>query len=307
MPTARPRFRRIALIGLYALVLAGCGGGSDEVTPDADAPSSASAAGEGQALPNPATAVPSAGEAGPVTLTSGPGESWVEIDGVRSVFQAAGTVHYECIVEAERASINYQTNDNNNMTLHLALQPVGWVGNGTIALAENSNVSYGVQMPGDGELGLGDGVMSFEGTASRVEDFDVANATDVAIKIAVNCAPPGGDPTATVAGRDFVFGIAGAQSFDCAVSEENVEIMVNRLSADQTNLQISARIDNGDWLGNVSITADNDMYTATFPTGAGTFTVDGQDVTYEGTFIHSLVSDRSVEEEVEGTATAACG
>lgn len=162
-------------------------------------------------------------------------------------------------------------------------------------------------MPGDGELGLGDGVMSFEGTASRVEDFDVANATDVAIKIAVNCAPPGGDPTATVAGRDFVFGIAGAQSFDCAVSEENVEIMVNRLSADQTNLQISARIDNGDWLGNVSITADNDMYTATFPTGAGTFTVDGQDVTYEGTFIHSLVSDRSVEEEVEGTATAACG
>jgi len=241
------------------------------------------------------------GAAGAVTKTTEPGQALVEVDGETIVYRAAGSSFYTCDILDDRITVNFQTGDGHDLLIQGSLQASGWVANVNFKAAGASNVQYGATIPVDADaFGLGNSAMSFEGTVSRIKDFDIANAERVPATIAVNCASPGGDPTAQIGDETYVFRLSGAQSVQCDVTPDQFEVRINRLSTDDLQLEAQGRQQSGAWLGNVTVYAGSERFTSTFVSIGTGLDIEGSTLNYEGTFTSTG------GEELEGSISVTC-
>lgn len=282
---------------LIGLGMAGCGG---DAAPDE--PSLPEAAEEA------AGAEPAGGGGqvtlGTPTLTAEPGAAWAEVDGSRLEYTAAGSVNYVCDIGPDRIQVNFQTNEGQNLLLQAALQGGAWVGQLTFAPAGGESVQYSAGLPdGADPMVIGEDALSFEGTVSKVVDYDLANATDTRASVAINCAAAaasGEEASAEIDGTTYTFPASGAQSFDCTVTDDSLDVRINRLSLDGLQLELSAGRDADAWLGAVVVYAPEGTFTSTLsPDGAG-LTIDGSTVDYQGTFTGGPAGD------VTGSVSVTC-
>lgn len=232
------------------------------------------------------------------SITVDPGLAVVEVDGQTLEYRTAGSIALTCEVAPESVQVNIQTPEGQSIAVRASMTGGDWFGSIT-AGAEDSNVQYSSDMFG-GTLGIGDGAVSYSGPMIKIVDFDIVNAEDVIGTMAVNCATPGGDPSATVGGQEFVFPVSGAQSFQCMVLPEEFEIRVNRLALEGLQLEMQGRNDGTQWIGSVTVyTNDGNLSAPLPPDGAG-LTIDGTSVTFDGTF---TAPDGT---ESTGSASATC-
>ena len=287
------RLRLSVLLPALALgvAVAGCGG---------DAPSEGAPGASGDA-----GAADAAGSKGVVTLaeptlTADPGTAWAEVDGGRLTYESAGSLAYVCVIGPERVQVNFQTAEGNDLALQASLQDDRWVGQLTFQPGGES-LQYGASLPATADpMVIGRNAVSFEGMVTRVEDFDAANATQVEASVAINCELDEDVPTAVVGGATYTFDPRGAQSFDCSVAEQNLDVVINRLASDGLQLAVSARRDGEDWIGAVVVSTPQATYTSTLPADGTGLTIDGSSVDYEGTFTGGASGD------VPGTASVTC-
>ena len=280
------------------LIISSCGGDSGLDALPAELPDvDANASDSNGANQEGSTSV--SGQVGAVTLTADPGQTWVEVEGERVEYLASGSGNYECQVGDDQVTINYQTGGAQDLLIQGGKVEGNWFLNLTFTREGADNVRYSATLPGSGSLGLGDRALSFEGPAQRIEDFDVANATDTDVSLAVNCASPGGDPTAVIGGTEYIVPFAGAQSITCDVSDDLVDVTINRLARDGTQIQIDARYDGEVWLGAISVNTPEGRYISTLTEDGAGLVIDGPAVDYEGSF----GSDGS---DADGTVSVTC-
>jgi len=243
----------------------------------------------------------SGGGAGAVTRTTEPGQALVEVDGETIIYRAAGSIFYSCDILDDRITVNFQTSDGHDLLIQGGQQAGGWVANLNFKAAGAGNVQYGATIPVDADaFGLGDSALSFEGTVSRIKDFDVANAERVPATIAVNCASPGGDPTAKIGDESYVFRLSGAQSVQCDVTPNQFEVRIDRLSTDGLQLEAQGRQQSGAWLGSFTVYSGNERFTSTFVSIGTGLDIEGTTLRYEGTFTSAS------GEEKEGSISVTC-
>lgn len=271
-------------------------------------PDSDDALGEAVFGEDPSDTFSGGAAAGPLARTTDSGQAVVDVEGDQIVYTASGSQFYTCEITTDRITISYQTPEGHNFSVQASDQGDGWIGNVSFNPAEGETiVGYGAQIPTDGTLGIGDNAISFDGTASRIEDFDFETQRDVEASIAVNCEPPGGNPTATIGGTEYEFVLSGA-NISCAVSDEMVEVYIDR-QVDDLHLQIDLRPEGDGVIGGVNVIDGDDSYYATIWSGDGSdqgLVIEGSTVTYAGTFVHTSSVDPDLEEELEGSATATC-
>ena len=235
------------------------------------------------------------------TLTTEPGTAYAEVGGSRLTYSSTGSLAYFCDIAADRVQINFQTNEGNDLLIEAALQGEDWIGRASFKAADGENVQYGAQIPADAmPLVVGAESLSFEGSVTRIEDFDAANPTTVDATLAVNCAVPGGVPTAEIDGETYAFNPSGSQSVTCTVAGDEIEILINRLAVDNLQLQVSSRRDGDALIGNVSVYTPEGRFTSSLREDGAGLEVDGSSVSYSGTF----TGDTS--DEVEGTVSVTC-
>jgi hypothetical protein len=274
------------------LVLGACGGG-DDGGGDLFAPGTTSGDGGGGTEPAPPGEGSDAegGTLGGVsaadraTLSTDPGTAYADVDGEHIAYASAGSIGYTCEVGPDRLLVNFQTPEGQDLSIQAGLDETGWRGQFTFRAAGQGNTQYSVVLAqASGTLGAGDGVMSYEGTADRIVDFDVTNAESVDVEVAVNCtvAGDGREPEAVLGGATYVFPLSGAQSVTCAVTPDDVDITINRLATENLQLSIDMRGGPGDWIGAVFVITPDGEYTATLSGDAPGLTIDGRTVTYEG-------------------------
>jgi hypothetical protein len=242
-------------------------------------------------------------EIGPVTQTADPSTGWVEVEGQRYEFEAFGSTHYRCELTEDHITINFQqTTSGSDLTLQGGIVNGQWNASLTFVPSVNNQVSYGASVGFDpGTLGIGDQGISYEGTMSRVEDFDLENAQDVQAVIAVNCSAPGGDPTAEVAGESFTFPLSGAGGLDCVVSDEGVDVLISHSQPEYLQLQIDIQDDGTELFGAVHITSGDEIYSSFVPPDGTGLAIDGSSLTYQGVFANAS------GEEAEGSVSVTCG
>ena len=291
---------------LAALIIAGCGGGGQVASPV-----SGGGGGEVASPVNGGGSDPAAGDqqaggqggstVGAPTLSADPGSAWAEVDGTRLEYMSSGGVAYECTVADDRVIINFQTPDGHDLLVQGAPQADGWILNLNFKPGRGDKVTYGTTSTrGDGTFGVGDGAISYEGKVDRIEGVDIANATKVDARVAVNCASAGGDPTATIGGQTYVFALSGAQSVTCEVAPDRVTVRINRLALDGEQLEIDGRQEGDKWIGAIAVTTnDGTLVSPMAPDGTG-LTLDGSNVEYAGAF---KTPDGST---LDGTASVTC-
>ncbi len=291
MPMTRVR-------GLGALVLAlglgasACGGGGDS-GPDASGAGGSTSSTDGSG---------GATEIGAPTLEADAGKAWVEVDGDRFDYEAAGSLYYECSIKNNQIIVNFQTADGHDLSV------TGSRISGTLNVTTNfsdgggAGISYGGILTGSdgGRLGIGDSQLSYEGPVNRTPRSDPRNTKKVDAQIAVNCTAAGDDPTVTVDGQTFSVPLAGAQSVKCDVGPASIDVLINRLSSDDLQIQVSVRTESSGLVGAVSLITPDGSYTGTIPLDGTGLEVDGNTVTFEGTF---TTPDGG---EVQGTADVTC-
>lgn len=285
--------RRLVLLVVVAMLLTACGGvGELEDLMDSE---------DAFGTPPPTNEDGSfdvgGGEAGPVTLTADPSQAWVEADGELFVYDAVGAVHYACDISDEQISMNFQFNGPSFLIQGGNLDG-DWILNLTFTV-EDSNIQYAATLPGEGSLGLGDGQLSYEGPIDRVENRDILNPTAVDARLAVNCTPPEGQPTAVIDGTEYVVSMVGSDSVRCEISDEAVTVQVNRLTTDGTNIDIGVEAQDGGWFGHVAVTTPSGHFLAKDSPNPAGLTVDGSTASYEGTF-------EGDSGDVEGSLVVTC-
>lgn len=219
------------------------------------------------------------------TLTADPGTAYAEVDGERIVYESAGSIYYTCEIGPDKVQVNFQTADGNDLSIQAGLDSTGWRGQLTLKAAGGGNTQYSVVFAqNSGTMGVGASALSYEGTADRIVDFDVLNAEEVDVSIAVACAPTGdgNDPQAVIDGTTYVVPLSGAQSVTCAVTPEDIDITINRLALENLQLSIDMRGGPDDWIGSVFIITPDGDFTATLSGAAEGLTIDGTTVTYDG-------------------------
>ena len=282
----RKRLVSVALGGALALVVAACGGGSGDEPGLGDVfEGIGDAAGENQD-DGGGGGIPGAGPAGAVTQTADPATAWVEVEGQRLDFEVPGSVHHRCQLGDDQVAVNYQQTETGDLLIQGQNMGDGWLLNLTVA-ALDSNVQYGATLPGNGSLGLDGTSLSYEGPADRVEDFDIANATEVDIKLAVNCAPPGDGIAANLDGTDYNVTFSG--SVVCEITDEMMDVSIGDARSGggdlDAELQMSLIQTDDGWFGVATVrTADGTSYTSDVSAEGDAPTVDGQSVSYEGVF-----------------------
>lgn len=301
-----PRRHLTFVIAMLALILAACDGGGLEDALDqlpADTGNAESDGGDSEGGDEePATANETVG---PVTATAEPGQAWAEVDGERFEYTAADSLHFTCEVSEDSFQINFQTAEGHDLSMSGSNQN-GWSGRLTFKPGGGEIVQYSAVAFRDGSVGLGDGEVSYEGTVERMEDFDPNTATDLDATVAVNCAAAGGDPTAVFGDTTVVVPLSGAQGVDCAVAADGFEVIINRLSSDDKQIQFEGSLAAGSWSGLVSIIDGDDNYLSSLPGDGMGLEIDGTTVTYEGSFTHTSDSDPDLEEEIDGTVSVSC-
>ena len=271
------------------VALAGCAGGSDDVLGDGARPSTEPVGGDdngGTTASAPAEPrSEDAGGAGAPTLSANPGEAWVEVDGERLVYQASGSLFYLCDINAEQILVNFQIEPGDNFSISAAPQGDSWSGLLQFGHGDVEDVSYGVALAlVDGTLGIADNEFSYVGTVERRE-AGATEQTQVDANIAVNCASAGGEPSAVIGSQTYEFPASGAQSFDCTVAPDDIEVVVNRLSVDGLQLAIDGRQESGNWIGSVAVWDGDAKFSSTLAADGEGLVIDGNSVTYQGTFV----------------------
>jgi hypothetical protein len=311
-------WRTVAVLGAVSVLVGACGGGDSGdlgedvfggigASNDDSAPANDPNSGDDQSSGDESSSDAGQGGsgeavAGPLTQTADPGAGWVEVDGQRFDFTPFGSVHHSCEVLSDRITINFQqTTTGNDLTFQGALGDGGWIGSFTFSPTLSATpVAYGAGLD-LGTLGIGDQALSYDGTLNRVEDYDLQNSQAVPAIIAINCAPPGGVPTAEIGGQSFEFPFSGAQGIDCVVSEEGVEVLISRSSPEYLQLQIDVRDNSGDLLGGVFVISGDEQFDSIIPADGTGLVIDGNSLTYEGSF------SGPSGEELEGSASVTCG
>lgn len=301
--------RALALVAVVAFGAA-CGGGDDDgsvgldATGDAEEGGGTSAVGDASSGDADSSGSDATSDSsvvlGTPSITADPGSAFVELGGgERLDYVTSGSIHLECTVSDAQVSVNFQTPDGQDLLVRGAPQNGSWFVSTTFA-SSGDDLKYSADSIGnDGTFTIGDGELSYEGQVSRVVGSDIANAELVDARMAVNCAGGGSDPTAEIGGTAYSFPVAGAQSVTCTVSDDAVEVRINRLAIEGLQLEIQATSDGGQWLGNATVyTPDGNLRSSIPADGAG-LTIDGTTVTYEGTF----TTDTGDE---TGTVTATC-
>lgn len=242
-------------------------------------------------------------EVGPVTQTADPSTGWVEVDGERYEFAAFGSTNYRCELAEDRITINFQqTVSGHDFTLQGGVLDGQWNANLTFVPSGDSQVNYGATIGFDpGNFGIDGEAISYEGTLSRVEDFDVANAQETQGAIAVNCSAPGGVPSAEIGGESFTFPLSGAGSLQCVISAEEVELLISQSQPEFRQLQVDIEDNGGELFGAAHVTTDEGTYTSFVPPDGMGLVIDGSSLDYEGTFTAPS------GEEVEGSVSVTCG
>lgn len=293
----RSRNARLIVSALgVALALSACGGdGGDDAAAEPEDP----------ATPAETTPADDPGDAGTgtgePTLTADPGTTWVEVDGERLTYESAGSFAYACDIGPDSLTVNIQTGAGRDLLLQAVRQGDGWAGQLSFQRGGDEQVQYSASIPTNAErFVVGEDALSFEGTVTRIEDFDAANATEIEADLAANCALTGEAPTAVLGGSTYTFSPNGAQRFDCQVSADSLEVRVNRLPVDGTQLEVTAQQDGGEWLGAVSVTTPEGTRISTIPLDGTGLSVDGSSVDYEGTFTGGPGGD------VAGTVSVTC-
>jgi hypothetical protein len=276
------------------LIASACGGGGDSGPgPNAAADSTSSTGSSGTGGAN---------EPGAPTLEADAGQAWVEVDGDRFDYEAAGSLYYECTINDNQIIVNFQTSEGHDLSV------TGSRNSGSLNVTTNfsdgggAGISYGgiLTRSDGGTLGVGDSQLSYEGPVNLTSRSDPTNTKSVAAKIAVNCTTSGDDPTVTVDGQTFSVPLAGAQSVQCDVAPGAVDIIINRLSTDHLQIQVSVRTESSGLVGAVTLTTPDGSYSGTIPLEGDGLAVDGNTVTFEGTF---TTPDGS---KVDGTADVTC-
>lgn len=281
----------VVVLGL-GLAVSACGGDDAPAEPADTATAAESAPDDGGAA---------AVETGEPTLTADPGTTWVEVDGERLTYEAAGSLAYACDVGPDAVTVNIQTGEGRDLLLQVVRQGEGWAGRLSFQRGGGEAVQYAASIPADAErLVIGEDALSFEGAVTRTEDFDAANATQVDATLAANCALPGEEPTAVLDGTSYTFSPSGAQRFDCLVSADSLEVRVNRLAVDGTQLEVTGQRTDGAWLGAVSVTLPEGTLVSTLPSDGAGLVIEGSSVDYEGSFTGGP------EGEVTGTVSVTC-
>lgn len=298
----------VASVAVAVMAMAACGG-DDDATPDVGGD-----AGDlvDDAADDAAEVVDDVGEAAEEleggagsfevldapTVTADPGTAVVEVDGQRLEYRFVGSVNPTCDISPDYVQINVQSADGYSMSMIVSNLTGGWTGSLT-AVGEETNVAYGSGFVG-GRVGIGADAVSYEGPIDKVVDRDILNPETMDGTVAVNCATPGGDPTATLGDQAFAFPVSGAQSFECEVGADAFEIRVNRLAVDGLQLEMQGRDDGTQWIGAVVVYTSDGSWTGQLPPDGAGLTVEGAAVTFEGTFIGPDGA------EVSGSAAATC-
>lgn len=280
--------RRIwAATSAAILVLAACGGDDDSndvAVEDADTTSATDASADDNGSDD------GGGGGGPTTLdelalTTDPSSAYAESDSGRWDYNAAGSLNYNCTITPQQILVSFQTPEGQDLSIQAGNDGTGWSGQVTFAAADAEQVQYSVALgQNGGTLGVVDSALSFQGTADKIVDFDLANSEEVDVAIAVNCAPAGdgSEPTAEIGGQTYVVPFSGAQSVTCDVSPTDVDVTVNRLALENLQLAIDMRGGPDDWIGSVFVITPDGDYTVTLSGAAEGLVIDGSTVTYEG-------------------------
>jgi hypothetical protein len=282
--------------------LAGCGGGGDG--------SDGADGGFGfETDPAETTAVTERAE--PASLDPAvlppPGQARAEVDGQVFTLEAAGSVHFACEVTDDEIRINFQETESGSLSIQAS--PVTGEWNGTLTFAEGG-ANYGASLSGLEGLATGPDGVVYSGTLTYRTYSDPSDTRDVEGTIAVNCgtAAEGGLATATaeIAGETFSFPASGAQSFECEVTPTAMEVRVNRLALEDSQIEIQGSQQSGDWVGNVYVISGSDRYNAIFPADGTGLDITGTTVTFTGMFAQTSESDPGLEQEVSGSASVTC-
>lgn len=300
----RKRLGLVAAAGALTLVIAACGGGAGDEPGLGDVfDGIGDAAGEDQGSDGDSggSGIPGAGPAGAVTVTADPTIAWVEVEGQRFEFEVPGSVHHRCVISEEQVAVNYQQTETGDMLIQGSNMGDGWLLNLTLA-PRDSNIQYGATLPGDGSLGIDGTSLSYEGPADKVVDRDIANPTEVDIKVAVNCAAPGDGITATLDGTEYDVTFSG--SVTCDITEEAIDVNIGDArsggGALDAELQMSLIQTDEGWFGSATVrTADGTSYRSDVSAEGDVPTVDGSSISYDGLF----TSDTG---DVDGSMSFTC-
>jgi hypothetical protein len=306
-----------AIAGAAALLaavtaLAGCGGGSGDGGDDASNPFAAldttgadtttdttDATTDGSSAEAPASVDPS-------TLPP-PGSARVEVDGKVYTLEASGSIHYSCEVGDDEIRVNFQQTEMGDLTIQGSTLTGAWGGQLTFAEGDDN---YGATIQGTEGLATSDTAVVYTGTFTHRTYSDPANTNDVQGTVAVNCDTGGaggsGEAMAEIGGRTLVFPASGAQGYECQVGPTNVLVRVNRLASDDTQIEIQASQQDGQWLGNVYVISGSDRYNAIIPADGTGLEITGTTLKFAGTYAQTSESDPSSEQEVTGTASVTC-
>lgn len=294
------RARRAGVVALLVFVAA-CGGDA-EVAEDIGV-GTGDDVGEALGDTDPAQSGSAGGEVGPVTETADPSTGWFETGGARYEFAAIGSVNYVCDVLEDRVTINFQqTTSGSQLTVQGSVLDGTWTGNLTFSPGEETQVSYGATIGFDpGTLGLGGDALSYSGSMSRVEDFDVQTAEEVQGTLAVNCADPGGGTTAEIGGESFEFPFSGASTLRCSVADSTADVLISSSFPERRQIQVDVQDQGDELFGAITVTAGESTYSSFVPPDGAGLTFDDNGLSYEGVF---TTPD---EQEVEGSVVASCG
>ncbi len=295
----RPLLNALVLFPAMLMVLAlgSCGGDDDAGSPFDNNAGSDQTATTGAGGSGGSSNENGGGNSGEPSLTADPGRAWAEVEGQRVEYVSAGSIYYFCDIGTSQVNVNYQTPEGHDMSLNATFDGNHWVGSLTVKPGTGKNLQYSAVLPDDADkFVVGETSLSFEGTTSRLENFDLNSARDETMTLAVNCGAAGGsDAMADIGGTTYSFPVSGAQSFDCNVAADNVEVQINRLAIDNLQLEIDARKDGDRWLGSVTVYTAGGSLTSSVPADGEGLVIDGSSVTYEGTF-----------GDVEGSVSVTC-
>ena len=282
------RIRQVSVVltAALALVVAACGGGAGDEPGLGDVfEGIGDAAGENQD-DGGGSGIPGAGPAGAVTATADPTIAWVEVEGERFEFEVPGSVHHRCEIGDDQVAINYQQTEIGDLLIQGSNMGDGWFLNLTLVPLD-SNLQYGAVLPGDGSLGIDGTSLSYEGPADKVVDRDIANPTEVDVKLAVNCAPPGDGITAMLGGTEYDVRFSG--SVTCDITDEAIDVNIGDArsggGALDAEMQMSLIQTDDGWFGVATVrTADGTTYTSDVSAEGDVPTVDGSTISYDGVF-----------------------
>ncbi len=281
----RKRLLLFAVLSALTLVVSACGGGSgDEPGLGEVFDGIGDAAGENDN--DGGGGIPGAGEAGAVTVTADPSVARVEVDGQTIEFTVPGSVHHSCYIDEDRVSINYQQTESGDLLIQGQNLGDGWLLNLTVVPLD-SNIQYGASLPGNGNLGIDGEALSYEGPVDKVEDRDIANASQVDVELAVNCEAPGDGIQVALGGTEYDVRFSG--SVICEFGDEAIDVSLGDArafgGAQDAELQFNVIKTEDGWFGVASVrTADSSSYRSEVTAEATQPTIDGMTISYEGVF-----------------------